>query len=181
MLQVKPEKLLIVDIDRDTEEDRGDIGQIEAQYNPTSFDRSIEAIYEEHAVLGQSHAPHEWLRTSNQLINLSLVYHSHTRSELDDAEKAVRFIESFLYPPETDNFLQNAPSRMLVVWPQTMSLRCRLHKMKVSHTQFNKNGSTVSMRIDMSLKEASVRRITKGLVQTLGIIRASKGTTPGGS
>lgn len=171
-----PERLVIVDIDRTSENDQGTIDQIEVQFNPSEFTRTIQAIYHEHEVLGQSFAPQEYLRTSNQQIQISLDYLVDVSfDEVDQLVTAQNFIESFLYPPQAESFLSNSPSRMLLLWPNSFSLRCRLHTATFKHHLFAQNGGTAGLKIDMTLKEASVRRITKGRVQTQGPFRAGVG------
>lgn len=170
-----PEKLTLVDLDRSTENDQGFISQLEVQFNPAEFTRSIQAVYHEHEVLGQSFAPQEYLRTGNQEINLSLRYAVDEQGDLEELDQAQRFIESFLYPPRAESFLSNAPSRMLVIWPNTLSLRCRVHSVTFKHDMFNREGYTCGLTIDLTLKEASVRRITKGRVQTDGAFRGARG------
>lgn len=177
MIKANPVKLTIIDIDDPGKRDDGSIDQITVQFNPQSFRRSIKAVYVEHAVLGGSFAPQEYVRTENQLINISLQYEAQISGQLNELEKAERFIESFMYPPQANSFVTNAPDRILMVWPNTLSLRCRLHKVDFLHNRFNVAGNTVGMKIDMVLKEVSVSRITKGLVQRLGALRSPTGVS----
>ena len=177
MIQTTPVKMTIIDIDDPGKQDDGSLDRITVQFNPQSFSRSIKAVYVEHEVLGGSFAPQEYVRTENQLINISLQYEAQISGQLDQLEQAERFIESFMYPPQATSFVTNAPDRMLLVWPNTLSLRCRLHTVVFNHNRFNRLGNTVGMKIDMTLKEVSVSRITKGLVQRLGALRSSTGVS----
>lgn len=185
-----PERLILIDIDRSTENDPDLISELQVQFNPAEFTRSINAVYHEHEVLGQSFAPQEYLRTANQEINFSVRFivdafntpaapnrsaTENGRRALERLQIAERFIESFMYPPRASSFLSNSPSRMLVLWPNTMSLRCRLHSATFKHDAFNSAGHTTGMTINLTLKEAAVRRITKSRVLTDGLFRASRG------
>lgn len=177
MIKSNPVKLTLIDIDDPGKANDGSIDQITVQFNPQAFRRSIKAVYVEHAVLGGSFAPQEYVRTENQLINISLQYEAQIAGQLNELEQAERFIESFMYPPQATSFVTNAPDRILMVWPKTLSLRCRLHKVTFLHNRFNVAGNTVGMKIDMVLKEVSVSRITKGLVQRLGALRSTTGVS----
>lgn len=174
------QKLTIVDIDYSSQQDGTFLDSLEVQFNPTDFTRSIAANYKEHEILGQSFKPQEWTFTNNQEINMSIYLEANDQETQAGLELAQNFIESFLYPPKTDNFVVNSPSRMLIIWPNTMTLRCRLHKAIFNHLRFNRELQTISQRIDLQLREAAVRRITKRQVQLYGPRRGQKGADQSG-
>lgn len=175
-----PARLTIIDVDRDPVEDLVGLGQIEVLFNPESFSRQITVAYKEHQILGGSFAPQEYLRTDNQIIDITVQYLTDSLEAYLDLERAAKFIESFAYPSQVDSYLSNAPSTMLIIWPNTMSLRCKLHTVKFTHNLFASTGQTVGMSIAMKLKEVSVRRITKSSVRRFGAFRSGEGASEQG-
>lgn len=145
---------------------------VEVMYNPTELKRILSTNYARKAVLGNSHQPHEFLNTNNQNLTFTLWHRAENPEELNKLQDAMRFIESLHYAPEApDSITQNAPPRVLMVWPRTLSLTVRVLQTEITHMLFNRFGDTTQFTARITADEALLKRLTKEDVRLLGALR----------
>lgn len=164
-----PERMTVTDLDSDEE-------PMVVMFNPTEIRRKIAVNYARKGVLGNSHMEHEYLQTANQSLTFSLFWLVESERDLDHAEDAMKFIESLCYAPNDPQSLARAsPPRVLIVWPRTLSMTCRLINVEFNHQRFNIFGNTVQYTARCTWDEAAIRRITKQDVRDQGALRTPRG------
>lgn len=134
---------------------------IQVQFNPNVLNRSINVAYAKRKVLGLSHEPHEYLNTANQKLSFALFYNVETAEDLLDSKAALLFLESLAYGPDSPSGIQAAaPSRVAIMWPNTITLIGRMISVAFKHERFNRFGDTIQWSAACVFEAASVRRIT---------------------
>lgn len=160
----KPERLSLTDLQ--TQE------TVECMFNPNELRRRLGVNYAKKSVLGNSHAEHEYLNTENQEITFDLFYNVETPADLAKATDAMKFLESLAYAPENpESIAQNAPPRVLILWPNTLSIVARLLTIEFTHARWNQNGYTTQFTARTVWDESRIRRLTKQEVRQLGSLR----------
>ena len=134
---------------------------IEVQFNPNILNRSINVAYAKRKVLGLSHRPHEYLGTENQKISFALFYNVETADDLLASKEALLFLESLAYGPDAPSGITPAaPSRVVITWPNTLTIIGRMISVAFKHERFNRFGDTIQWSAACVFEAASVRRIT---------------------
>ncbi len=145
-----------------------------SQFLPAEFETTLEVEYVKLKVPGLSHAPQQYVQTGNQGFDLELVYRTR---EADDAEwiaQARNFCQSLCYPRAgADSIITGAPSRVLVVWPNFLSLTCIVTKVQEKHSAFSREGFPVRSVFRLTLEEIRDVRLTAEDVDLLGLQRGS--------
>lgn len=163
-----PERMTLTDLDTDE--------TVEVMFNPSEIKRKVSVNYARKEVLGNSHNEHEYLYTGNQGLSFDLFYLAETPVELAKAEDAMRFLESLCYATENpESIAAAAPPRVLIVWPRTLTLTCRVVDVEFSHQRFNRYGNTVQWTAKITLDESRLRRLTKQDVRQQGALRTPQG------
>jgi hypothetical protein len=145
---------------------------ITLQFNPNALQRAISVRYQNRQILGLSHSPHEYLGTDNAAISFSVFYNVETRAQLAESDRAMRFLESLAYGPEAPGgILTAAPTRVLLLWPKTMSIVARLMSVTFQHERWNVFGNTTQWSAACSFEEARITRLTSKDVKILGAQR----------
>jgi hypothetical protein len=164
-----PERMTITDLQADE--------SITVQFNPKELKRKLAANYAMKEVLGNSHQEHEYLNTVTQELTFDLFSLVETPEQLAQSEDAMKFLESLLYAPANpDSIASGAPPRVLIVWPNTLSLTCRLGAIEFTHQRFNRHGHTTQWTARTTWTQALLRRITKQDVRTHGARRTPNST-----
>lgn len=163
-----PERMTLTDLQSD------DTAVV--MFNPKELKRKIGVNYASKAVLGNSHLEHEYLQTANQNLSFDLFFNVETEADLDLAEDSMKFLESLCYAPEDPESIAGAsPPRVLIVWPRTLSLTCRLLDLEFTHQRFNIHGNTIQWTAKTTWEEARLRRLTKQDVRDQGVLRTPQG------
>lgn len=151
--------------------------EVSARFNPTAFTRTIQVLWKEHEVLGQSHRPMDYLGTGNMSVPLELYFRAESLSEQQDLENRIAFLESLCYAPEqADSIAGRRPPRVLVVWPNTMSFTAVITSFACAHQMFDNTGRTIQWTVSIILSEARRNRLTQQQVRTRGSFRANNNT-----
>lgn len=151
-----PDRLTLQALDAEYTPDK-----ITVQFNPNELNRAIAVKYQNREILGLSHEPHEYLGTANQVITFSLFYNVETRVQLTQAKEAMQFLEALAYGPAgADGITTAAPSRVLIVWPNTLSIVARLTAVAFKHERFNRQGDTIQFSAACTFEESRVKRLT---------------------
>jgi hypothetical protein len=146
--------------------------ELPAQFNPASFDEVIEVAYARHEVPGLSYRPLHYRGTANTTLALEL-YFSALERGAPDLGDAKRFLQALCYPRQTaEEFGASAPPRVLVVWPNVLSLRCVVTGATFSHEQFNAEGAVTALRAKLTLEEVLPERLMAADVLRFGSRRS---------
>jgi hypothetical protein len=88
---------------------------IEAQFNPTEFEKALEVNWARQTVPGLSHQPLQFVNTGNTKFTLELNFEAQDpTTELAQIHRARRFLQSLCYPRRGAG---GGPPRALFVWP----------------------------------------------------------------
>lgn len=167
-----PQRMIIRALDVPATDGEGGAEAITLQFNPNALRRAIAVRYQNREILGLSHQPHEYLGTDNAAISFSVFYNVETISDLTESDKAIRFLESLAYGPEAPGgILTAAPSRVLLLWPKTMSIIARLTSIEFAHERWNASGNTIQWSASCTFEEARITRLTSRDVRILGAQR----------
>ena len=146
---------------------------IEVMFNPRELKRKIAPNYARQEVLGNTHAEHEYLSTGNQDIDFDLFYNVESIDDLQQSINAMNFLESLVYAPEDpESLVEAAPPRVLLVWPNTLSMTTRLMSVEFNHQRFNRFGYTIQWTAKCTWEETRVTRLNKADVRAFGSLRA---------
>lgn len=161
-----PEKLVLRAIDVDPDGDSQPA--ITVQFNPNVLNRAIQVSYQKREILGLSYQPHEYLSTENQVITFAVFYNAETQDQLKASQTAMRFLESLAYGPAAPGgILSAAPSRVLIVWPRTLSITARLTAVTFKHERWNKYGDTIQWSAACTFEASNISRITSDNVRAV--------------
>jgi len=164
-----PERMTITDLQSDE--------SITVQFNPKELKRKLGANYAMKEVLGNSHQEHEYLNTVTQDLSFDLFSLVETQEQLGHSEETMKFLESLLYAPANpDSIASGAPPRVLLLWPNTMSITCRLDELAFTHQRFNRHGYTTQWTARTAWTQALLRRLSKEDVRAQGARRSPNGT-----
>lgn len=154
--------------------------RIEAQFNPTSIQENITIEYSRQQVLGMSHQPLQYKNTGNQQLPLELYWRSESRTEIEAHQDNRKFLYSLCYPRSgATNVVGGAPPRVLIVWPNYLSLTCVVTGLSIRAEQFNNELTPVKWSCSVALEEIRDVRLTSEEVRASGLVRSSsiKGNT----
>jgi hypothetical protein len=149
---------------------------IEAQFNPTEFERSLQVNYGRQTVPGLSHQPLQYINTGNQQIPLELYFDITEGLDVATTQEASRdFLEALCYPRQAPGSIKSAaPPRALIVWPNVLSLECVVTALTFKYLRFNLAGQCVQWTAKLTLEEILDRRITSEDVLTKGAFRTAR-------
>lgn len=143
------------------------------QFNPTQIERSVSAEWQAMDVLGLSHQPLQYAKTTNQTVQLELYFRADSIAQREGGDEVMKFLESLMYAPAGATSIgQAAPPRVLVVWPQTLSLTCVVRSVRFRHQRFNVRGQTVEWTASTAFEEIRDVRLTSQQVRNFGSQRA---------
>jgi len=141
-----PPKLTIVNLVSNDE--------LEVQFNPTQLMEQIEVNWSRQTVPGQSHEPLQFVNTANFKIDLELFFRALTEDELTKIHFARRQILSWAYPRDIGgDIVGGGAPRLLLLWPQMLSITCVMTSVQITHSRFNSKGKSVSFTARVALEE----------------------------
>lgn len=150
---------------------------LEAHLNPESLAESIGVNWEDLDVLGLSHKVLNYANTDNLKIELELffrVYHNgqNRLAQMDDAK---RFLYALTVPSQGAGDVRGgAPPRVLVVWPETLSLACVVEGIDFNSTHFGLGGHVYHSSAKLKFKEIRDGRLTSEDVRARGLRRGTR-------
>lgn len=134
---------------------------IEAQFNPSQLSERLGANWESLDVPGLSHKPLHFVNTNNEQQMMQLWFRAMSRDELDRIHAARRFLKSLVFPTfGADDLQSGSPPRVLVVWPQMLSMIMILRTVTMTHLMFNQRARSVQFTADLEWEEIRDFRIT---------------------
>ena len=138
------------------------------QYNPETLDLALRVAYEAIKVPGLSWQPLQYGGTENQDIQIDVASLSNTPTESQSARRALAFLHSLCYPrAAADSVVTGAPCRVLFVWPNLLSLTCRLKELSTKVSRFAQDGSLLDFVAHLTLAEVGdVNILAEDVVNT---------------
>lgn len=154
------------------------------QFNPTQWEEQVNVNWNRQSVPGLSHQPMQYGFTENFKFTLDLFLRGVTPGELNQdpiRDKTVkglagtldfrRFLMSLVYPRTSSTIAGAGPPRVLIVWPNVLTMTCVATSYSVQHTRFNMQGTTVEYVATMAFEELRESRLTSEQVRILGAER----------
>lgn len=156
-------------------------------FNPNQWEEQVNVNWNRQAVPGLSHQPLQYGYTENFQFDLDLFLRGETPGEVNQEptkDKEVKglagildfrkFLMSLVYPRLSTTVGGSGPPRVLVVWPNVLTMTCVARSYRVQHTRFNTLGTTVEYGATMGFEEHRNKRITSEEVRLLGAERPDK-------
>lgn len=151
----------------------------EAQFNPVELDEEIQANWEEIAISGLPHLPHQYKNTTNHKFSFKLEFAaiesrgSKPQNKAEFIHAARNYIISLMYPDGgSETVTGGAPPRFLFVWPAFLSLTCVMHSAKFRHFHFARTGFPMNFTADIMIKEIRDSRLLSDDALFNGTIRS---------
>jgi hypothetical protein len=153
---------------------------MEALFNPSELEESLEVLYNELGVPGLSHSPLQYSGTGNHKFGFELYAVGDGATQRAQIEDFRRFLLSLCYPAAAaDSVLTGAPPRVLFVWPELVSLQARILGVTFKHQRFALDGGTTRYVATLKVSEIRDARLTSEDVRRLGTMRSgSAGESP---
>jgi hypothetical protein len=150
---------------------------IEAQFNPTEFEESLEVNWARQTVPGLSHQPLQYVNTGNAKFPLELNFEvQDPTTDLDAIHRARRFLLSLCYPRRgAADVASGGPPRALFLWPNVVSLTCVITALSFKYGRFNLEGTPVQFSAKLSLEEIRDVRLSSEDVLASGSQRSGTG------
>lgn len=129
----------------------------EVQYNPEQLEEAVGANYSKIAVVGLSHQRKHFIHTEENVYTFDL-WNSCLDSGQNgpDAIQGIRedrrFLMALVHPWRADGIDRGGPPRVLFIWPQLVSMQCRVTKLNFKYTVFNTNGAPVAWTCKVTLE-----------------------------
>lgn len=146
---------------------------VTAQYNPNEFTEKIKVNYATIKIPGLSHAPLQFSNTDNWKVSFDLWWYSHNQAELDASNKARRLLQSWTIPDQAQNVEGGPPPRILVVWPQLLSVICVIREVDFTHKLFSRNGQSYHRICKVNFEEIRDARLYGFQVRNDGTMRGA--------
>lgn len=140
-----------------------DNSSLEVQFNPSEFEEEISALYGKLQPVGQPHQVLQYQGTENHKVNLTLFYLAQDVYTKAQGKRAKKWLMSLLYPNSTQGtgtIAQTSPPDVLVVWPGTLSMVCRLMRVRFSNQRFSRSGEVVQFEAACTFEEHRTTRWT---------------------
>lgn len=149
--------------------------------NPRELEIAVDVEWTEQKVPGLSHVPLQYENTGNVgfPLELYLSEYQYSKEVVDDWRN---FLWAFAYPDyDASDILEGAPARMMIVWPNVLSLTCVLRSIRMKHVSFALDGRATRSIATIQTNEIRDVRIGASDVRAQGVRRAqatSAGSTP---
>ena len=164
-----------------------------AMFNPTQFTETVSVNWNRQSVLGLSHQPLQYGFTGNHIFSLDLfnraggptsnllnpftedaVRDKTPTRNLQDIAAVKKFLLALAYPIQATNVGGGGPPRVLVVWPNHLSLVCIVTGIQFASTRFNKQGHAVEYVATVGFEEIRDKRINSSQIRNLGTFRGTE-------
>ncbi len=154
--------------------------KIEAQFNPTTLERVIAVEWARLTIPGLSHRPLQYNFTDNSKTVIELVYDAQSPGcTVPQLLHVANFMESICYTKRgAQNVAGGQPSRVLIKWPNVLSLTCVVSNVRVKYERFNKEATPTYSRITVALEEIRDTRLFSEDVLASGGQRSPSPTQP---
>ena len=170
--------------------DTGDA--LEAQFNPEELKEMLSVNWNELETLGASFKPHQYQNTGNMEWQFRLEFNAFdegggglvttslgqqrssgaTQNRQEDILAARRYLLSMAYKQRgAQDIIGGSPSRYLFVWPNLCSVNCLVHRVRLTHQQFDQQGRPMRFMAEISIKEGRLEEIFSDDVFSNGTFR----------
>lgn len=152
--------------------------------NPEQIELVIDVGWNELEVPGQSHVPLQFKNVSNTTFPLDLYCSEYMDAgKLNSLDDHSRFLQSLCYPDyDANNVLEGAPPRILVIWPNVLSMTVVIRSLGIKYTHFSiEDGHPTRFTAAVKVSEIRDVRLSSADVRAQGFRRgqsASTGSTP---
>ncbi len=144
---------------------------LEAQLQPEELEAAIAVGYNELAILGYSHKPLQFMQTENLEIPVELRFYRLWKSF--DLKRATRFLMALAHPMRSDSVEGGGTPDVLLVWPNFLSVRCRVREVRLKATRFERTGEPIFAVFRLKLHRVSDTRILSEDIGLTGLEVAS--------
>jgi hypothetical protein len=148
----------------------------EVMFNPDELEESFQVNWTRRQVPGLPHEPLQYSNTGNltTTLNLYCISRDEDQVESDDFK---RFIISLGYPRSTaDSIATGAPPRVLLIWPQHLSIQCVVNgNVSFKTTAFSIDGRALRWSASVPFEEIRDFRLTSEDARRLGHRRPPSG------
>jgi hypothetical protein len=159
----------------------------DAQFNPVEFTEALRVNYTKLGLLGRSYRPLQYQNTDNHGIKFELGLRVFKRGENQKLRiyQFRNFLLSLCYPRRgAADVVGGAPPRVLLVWPQMVSLTCRIMSVEGTHSFFGSSGGSNYPRYKVEIENVSDAQIymedlLENGTQRSGAAPTSTSTDPG--
>jgi hypothetical protein len=165
-----PDKLTITDLEVDGKDAKdGELKSIALMFNPESIERTFGGRYAAHSPIGFSGVVKQFVGNDNQEFELHVFYAAMTREEYDELVVARHFCEAIAYASDQATTIQtNAPPKVLIFWPNNLSLVCRVEKVRIKDELYDTSGRVLQFSAILSVFEVVENRFSKERIKTVG-------------
>jgi hypothetical protein len=183
---LNPAKMEIWDLSRwqAGADDEGLPMALQVHFNPKELRESLKVVWNEINIPGLSHSRLTYARTENVGYKFDLVFDAlqiaggskQCRGYEGDfgISRARSFLQSLCFPRDGgDSILDGAPPRVLLFWPNFLSLQCVAGSQDFAYTHFFADGSPRRFTCSMELKEIRDVRLT-----STSVLRGQRNSTP---
>ncbi len=149
---------------------------LEAQFNPTNLDESITVDWARLKPPGLSHEVLQYDHTENYKPGpLELVFDALGEGwSVDRIGEARKFLLSVCYSKSgAQSVREGEATRVLLFWPNLMSLTCVLTSLKIKHSRFNLAGQPTYFVATVALEEIRDARLFSEDVRNSGTVRSA--------
>jgi hypothetical protein len=143
-------------------------------YIPEKFKESVKALYNRQNILGMSHQNMQYSHTENHSFDgLTFVFRANNIQEINYIHEGRKFLLSLMYPYSGGmSVREGAPSRVLLLWPNVISMTCVIEQVEITHKEFNSSGKTTLFEANLKLTEIRDTRLLAEDVRFEGTQRA---------
>lgn len=140
---------------------------------PTTLTEQIVVSYSRLKIIGMSHTQLQYSNTENyKLPGLDFFLRGTTQEEVNAIGEVRLFLMSLAYTREGARAVRDGgPPRILFIWPQLISLTCKITNLRFQHSKFNRLGFPTVFSAKFDLEEIRNARLTSEAVRTFGTIR----------
>jgi hypothetical protein len=151
---------------------------VDAQFNPTELEETLEVNWARLTVPGLSHQPLQFVNTGNTKMSFELHFEAQDpTTSLDQLLRDRRFLQSLCYPRRgASTVAAGTPPRALFIWPNMVSLTCVVTALSFRYTRFNLEGTPIEFACRVSLEEIRDVRLFSEDVLNDGTQRSGSGT-----
>jgi hypothetical protein len=149
----------------------------EPMFNPEQLVEELSINYSKLAPQGMSHEIPQYRNTGNHSFPLDLYMEAHSGDGADDIEDFRNFCFALAYAPGGAGTIDSgAPPRVLIVWPNVVSMTCILLGIRSASTRFSVEDLRITRcTISLTLEEIRDARMTSEDVRRNGTRRSSAG------
>lgn len=153
---------------------------IELPFVPAELNEEISVEYARQKVVGMSHSILQYSGTENHKFSgLEFAFVGTPVDEIIPTRQDIsldqrKFLMSLCYPSiAAQGVRTGGPPRVLFIWPQLVSMTCKLANLKIKHSKFDTRGRPMVFTATMDLEEIRDVRLTSEDVRFSGTQRSN--------